>query len=170
MEIIARNITKNKDIKLELPMTALELEEKLGRDEYIIIEAENILPAGPYSSISEINTFLDNCREVGCDEDELAILTQADYTFEEIKNMVENGSYEIIDFTETVKTWSSGDIHSDYDKGLCLHVNGFSDLPFQYDDSMEDYINWEVVWTNAECSGWRTARHNYHDYIVNGGL
>lgn len=166
MKIYVRNITKNKDMEIELPMNVLKLEEKLGVDEYIIVEAENILPVDAYSSISEINTFLDNCREVGVYEDELAILKHAGYIFEEIRDMIANERYVVIDFTETTRKWSSGDIHSDSDKGLCLHINGYSNLPFKYDDSMEDYINWEVVWTEAESSGWRISHHDSHDYLV----
>ena len=166
MELIIRNITKDEEITIDLPMNILKLEEILGKDEFIIIDAENILPVSTYDSIIEINTFLENCMENDVDEDELAILKQAGYTYGEIKDMVIAGGYTIINFTEETAEWSSADIYSDYDKGLCLQTSGYAELPFKYDDSMEDYISWEKVWFDADGNGWRTARHDYHDYIV----
>ena len=166
MEVIIRNITKDKEETLDLPMNILKLEEILGNDEFIIVDAEKVIPVSTYDSIIEINTFLENCMENDVYEDDLAVLAKAGYTFDEIRNMVEDGSYIIIDFTNETAGWPSADIFSDYDKGLCLQTSGYAELPFKYDDSMEDYISWEKVWFDADGNGWRTARHDYHDYIV----
>lgn len=93
MKILVKNITKGNEFELELPMTALELEDKINEhDEYIIVDAGPELPVSELLNISDLNTFLDNAREVGVEEDELEILTKAGYTYEEIHEAVEKQS------------------------------------------------------------------------------
>lgn len=167
MKIRLRELKTNKETNLELPMSILELEEKLDfNKEYIIVEDDNTLPVAENTSILGLNTFLDNCRENGVDEDILSILTKANYTFEEIVESIKNDTFVIIDFTETTKNWMTPDIHNDSDKGLCMQEKGHVVFPFEYDESILDYIDWAKVWRDAECSGWRTARHDFHDYLV----
>lgn len=88
MEILVRNITVNTEMRLNLPMPILELEEKLGKGEYIIIEDDGTLPISEYTHIMTINTFLENCREVSVDEETLAILTSAGFSFEDMVKVV----------------------------------------------------------------------------------
>lgn len=88
MEILVRNITVNTKMRLNLPMPILELEEKLGKGEYIIIEDDGTLPISEYTHIMTINTFLENCREVSVDEETLAILTSAGFSFEDMVKVV----------------------------------------------------------------------------------
>ena len=173
MRILVRNITKGNEFELELPMTALELEDKINEhDEYIIVDAGQELPVSELLNMSDLNTFLDNAREVGVEEDELEILTKAGYTYEEIHEAVEKQSYSIIDFDQATSNWMSSDINSDSDKGLCLFKEGYYMFPFYYEEKMQSFIDWEYVWTDASINGWRSARVysnkncTGHDYLV----
>lgn len=166
MDILVRNITTNTEMSLSLPMPILELEEKLGKDEYIIIEEDGTLPISEYTHILIINTFLENCQEDSVDEETLAILTSAGLSFEDMVKAVSEDSYTIIDFTEETASWMTPDINNDNDKGLCLYSNGYTHLPFAYEESMQDYIDWAKVWRDAKCQGWTAIRYNNREYLV----
>lgn len=171
MKIWIRNLTKDIDKEIILPMSEEELDKALDpNDEYIIIDYDaNVLSPGQYDSIDELNHFLMECKEDGIEEETLGILSRVLF-YNEVMEYVRNGKYTIVDFDNITAGWScggGGDFYSDHDKGLALHEFGYR-LPFEekYDESMEDWINWSMLWTDAICSGWHEVIFGDGCYLV----
>ena len=166
MRICVRNLTRDYDKELILPMDVGELEKELRNDEYIIIDYYGALHPDEYSSIMELNAFL---FEYGEKKEDLAILSET-YFYEEVLEMVRNETYSIINFTAETMNWGAGkDIHNDDSKGRVMHNYGMIfdwELKYPITEEMEDDIQWENLWTTAECTGWRTVRYRGSDYIV----
>ena len=171
MKIWIRNLTKDIDSELILPMTEEDLDKRLNpNDEYIIIGYDaKVLSPGQYDSIDELNNFLMECHEDGIEEETLGILSRV-LLYHEVMEHVRNGNYTIVDFDDITSGWNcgnGGNFNSDHDKGLALHEYGYP-LPFEglYDESMEDWIEWSNLWTDASCSGWHEVRFNDGCYLV----
>lgn len=171
MRVWIRNLTKDIDTEMVLPMTEEELDKRLNpNDEYIIIDYDaKVLSPGQYDSIDKLNEFLNECKEDGIEEETLGILSRV-LLYNEVIEHVRNGNYTIIDFDDITSGWNcgrGGDFTSDHDKGLALHEFGYP-LPFEglYDESMEDWIEWENLWTDATCSCWHEVRFNDGCYLV----
>jgi hypothetical protein len=169
MKVWIRNLTKDTEMELELPMEEQELDKAINpKDEYIIIDSE-VLEVGEYNSIDELNDFLVGCRQNGISEEELEVLSKAMF-YHEIIEAVRERSYCIIDFDAETSDWCfghGGDITSDFDKGMCLFDSGFYN-PFQFKmtDAIHVWIDWAAVWRDAETSGWMMARVNNNGYLV----
>ena len=171
MRVWIRNLTKDIDKEIELPVEEKELDKILNpNDEYIIIDYDaKVLSPGQYDSIDELNNFLLECKEDGIEEETLGILSRV-LLYNEVIEHVRNGNYTIVDFDDITSGWNygyGGDFTSDYDKGLALHEYGYP-LPFEglYDESMEDWIEWDKLWTDASCSGWHEVIFNDGCYLV----
>ena len=171
MRVWVRNLTKDIDKEIILPMTEEELDKALNpNDEYLIIDYDaKVLSPGQYDSIDELNEFLNECEDEGISEETLGILSRV-LLYNEVIEHVRKGKYTIIDFDSESFGWNSGrggDFTTDHDKGLVLHKCGYK-LPFEnkYDDSMEDWIDWSSLWTDASCSGWHEVRFNDGCYLV----
>ena len=166
MRIVIRNLTRDNDKELILPMDINALEKELRNDEYIIIDYYGAVHPDEYSSITELNEFL---LEYGDIKEELAILS-ATYYYEEVLEMVRKGSYRIIDFTAETMNWGCGkDIHNEDSLGRVMHEHGLRfdwERKYPIAEEMEDDIQWENLWTTAECTGWRTVRYKDNYYIV----
>lgn len=171
MRVWIRNLTKDIDTELVLPMTEEELDKRLNpNDEYIIIDYDaKVLSPGQYDSIDELNNFLLECKEDGIDEETLGILSRV-LLYNEVIEHVRNGNYYIVDFNGETSGWNcgrGGDITSDFDKGLCLFESGYyNPFDFEYKEEMENWIDWESVWINATCEGWHEVIMNGNDYLV----
>lgn len=171
MRVWIRNLTKNIDKELILPMTEEELNKALNsNDEYIIIDYDaKVLVPGQYDSIDELNEFLNECKEEGIDEETLGVLSRV-LLYNEVIEHVRNGNYCIVDFNGETSGWDcgrGGDITSDFDKGLCLFESGYyNPFEFEYKEEMENWIDWESVWINANCEGWYQVSLNGNDYLV----
>lgn len=171
MRVWIRNLTKDIDFEMNLPVSEEELDKMLNpNDEYIIIDYDaKVLSPGQYDSIDELNEFLLECKEDGIEEETLGILSRV-LLYHEVIEHVRNESYTIVDFDAETSHWycgDGGDFTSGHDKGLALHEWGYP-LPFEglYDDSMEDWIDWESLWVDANCSGWHEVRFNDGCYLV----
>ena len=171
MRVWIRNLTKDIDSELNLPMSEDDLDNRLNpNDEYIIISYDaKVLSPGQYDSIDELNNFLMECQEDGIEEEALGILSRV-LLYHEVMEHVRKGNYTIVDFDEITSGWCCGDggnFDSDHDKGLALHEYGYP-LPFEglYDESMEDWIEWSNLWTDASCSGWHEVRFGDGCYFV----
>ena len=171
MRVWIRNLTKDIDTEMVLPMTEEELDKRLNpNDEYIIINYDaKVLSPGQYDSIDELNNFLLECKEEGIDEETLGILSRVLF-YNEVIEHVRNGNYYIVDFNGETSGWNcgrGGDITSDFDKGLCLFESGYyNPFDFEYKEEMENWIDWESVWINATCEGWHEVSMNGNDYLV----
>ena len=171
MRVWIRNLTKDIDKEIILPMTEEELDKVLNpNDEYIIIDYDaNVLSPGQYDSIDELNEFLNECKEEGIDEETLGVLSRV-LLYNEVIEHVRNGNYCIVDFNGETSGWNcgrGGDITSDFDKGLCLFESGYyNPFDFEYKEEMENWIDWESVWINANCEGWHQVSLNGNDYLV----
>ena len=162
-----RNLTKNVDVELKLPME--EIEKTINpNDEYIIIDSERI-DVGEYESIYRLNNFLLECKENGINFEDLCILSRIMY-FHEVVDAVENGSYIIVDFDAETSHWlfgRGGDITSAFDKGMCLYDGGYyNPFNFEMTDSIHCWIDWEAVWRDANVSGWHTVTINGDGYLL----
>lgn len=171
MKIWIRNLTKDIDSELNLPMSEEDLDNRLDpNDEYIIIGYDvTVLSPGQYDSIDELNNFLTECKEEGIEDETLGVLSRV-LLYHEVIEHVRNKEYTIVDFDAITSGWCygrGGDFHSDHDKGLALHEYGYR-LPFErkYDETMEDWINWSMLWTDATCSGWHEVRFKDGCYLV----
>ena len=171
MEIWVRNLTKDLDFGLDLPVPKEELDELLNsNDEYIIISYDaKVLSPGQYDSIDELNDLLNECEEEGISEETLGILSRV-LLYHEVIEHVKNGSYFIIDFDVVTNGWNcgnGGNITNDWDKGLCVfEYAGYKPFDFDYKDEMEDWIDWESVWVNATTEGWHEVIFNNACYLV----
>ena len=169
MRVWIRNLTKQEELELKLPMKTTELDEALHPDdEYIITESE-VLDVGQYDSIDELNEFLTFCQEEGITETELQVFSTI-FTYHELIDNIKNGNGVIIDFDEETSDWNGGcggDITSEEDKGMCLFDSGYYD-PFNFEmtEDIYDWIDWTSVWTNATCEGWAEVRVNNNGYLV----
>lgn len=170
MNVWVRNLTKNYDKELILPVHEDTLKSELRDGEYIIIDYDaKVLSPGQYDSIDELNNFLLECKEDGINEETLGILSRV-LLYNEVIEHVRNESYCIVDFNGETSGWNcgrGGDITSDFDKGLCLFESGYyNPFDFEYKEEMENWIDWESVWINATCEGWHEVSMNGNDYLV----
>lgn len=165
MEIVIRNITKDtmrdfsNDHSLQLPMNEEQLRSLLGNDEWIIVDS----PVGEeLTDIIKLNRLLGKINE-----ESLLILSQV-YLIHEIEEMAEENSYIIVDFDTVTSQYQCGYGVSatDWWKGFVLFHNGYVTLPFEYKNEMEDYIDWETVWAEANFNGWQTVKFKSKTYLV----
>lgn len=169
MKFYIRNITKDTEMCLSLPLKEKELNDKLDRNcEYIIIDSE-IPNVDEYESVHVVNRFLLSCVENGINLEDIKILS-ATYLFSEVMKMVIDESYTIVDFDMETSDWNSGyggNFTNGTDKGMCL-FDGHYYNPFGFEMSEEiyDWIDWDSVWTNANCEGWREVTVNEKHYLV----
>ena len=169
MKVWIRNLTKDVDKEINLPMDERELDKIIiPNNEYIIIDSE-ILDVDEYESITRLNKFLLDCKENGVSLTDLEILSKIMY-YNEVIDAVENGSYIIVDFDGETSDWNfgnGGDICSKYDKGLCVYEYGYYN-PFNFEVTIDMYnwINWESVWINANTNGWQTVSVDGNGYLV----
>lgn len=167
VKVWLRNITTDVDFMLNLPVN--NLNEILDKDcEYIITECDVLSPS-EFDSIHELNNFLEGCEQNGIDEETLEVLS-AKYLYHEVIQIVNDGTFTIIDFDMETADWyggSGGDLWRDTDKGMCLYDGNYYN-PFQFDMSKEIYewINWESVWISAAIDGWKTVNVNRKHYLV----
>ena len=99
MRIWVRNLTKNRDIEIELPMDERNLNIVLPPDdEYIVIDSE-ILDVEQYASVHGLNSFLFDCKENEVSLNDLEILSKV-LLYHEVIEAVDNQSYCIVDFEE----------------------------------------------------------------------
>lgn len=165
MRIWIRNLTKDIEYQLTLPMIETELNNAFSpNDEHIIIDSE-VLDVGEYDSIDELNKFLIECEENGVDEETLMILSKVLF-YHEVVEAVRNGTYQIVDFDMETANWSTSSIASDSDKGMVVFDNGFNPFDFEMTEDIYDWIDWASVWVNANCQGWQEVTINYHSYLV----
>lgn len=167
MEVIIRNITKDNlrdfsnDHVISLPMSEEKLRSMLGDDEWIIMDSP---VGGEMTSIVKLNELLTEIEE-----DDLMVLSQA-YLLDEIIDCVENErEFLIINFNEEVACYKCGigGIYPDEEwKGRIMFESGYVRFPFEYTPEMEDYINWDRLWTEAECDGWREVEYRSETYLV----
>ena len=176
MRFTLRNVTRNKDFEVNLPMSPVELYDQLDKQcEYIIIESE-LQNISEFTSVESVNQFILDCqRDYSTDENTLKLLCSV-CTYDEVINMVKNSSYFLIDFTEETSGWNSGnggDIHNADEKGRILHQYG---MQFDWErnhpivEEMMDDIQWENLWNMAESLGWEEVRFNGKDFLLGGRI
>lgn len=171
MRIWIKNLTKDIDKELILPMSEEELDKALNpNDEYIIIDYDaSVLSPGQYDSIDELNNFLIECEENGITEPTLGVLSRV-LLYHEVIEHVRNESYCIVDFDAETYSWncgSGGSFWNDDEKGLCLFSCGYyNPFDFEYREEMENWIDWASVWTSASCEGWHEVSFNGGNYLV----
>ena len=171
MRVWIRNLTKDIDKEMVLPITEEKLDKALNpNDEYIIIDYDaKVLSPGQYDSIDELNNFLLECKEDGIEEETLGVLSRV-LLYNEVIEHVRNGSYCIVDFNGETSGWNcgrGGNITSDYDKGMCLFDSGYyNPFEFEMNEDIHDWIDWESVWVNATTEGWHEVNMNGNGYLV----
>lgn len=167
MDLYLRDLTDGRDLKLTIPMETEKLEELLESHEYLICDnslADSCLDIDDYTSVRGLNEFLLYCKEESISDEVILVIGKCTCGFEEIKETIECGEYCIV-LPEAVN-WDV-DMSSDSDKGLLLFSAGYMNLPFSYTPEMEDYIRWDAVWNDANCSGWCRVRLDCdQDYLV----
>ena len=170
MKIWVRNLTKDIDEVLILPVSEEKLDELLNpNDEYIILDSE-ILDVDEYESIDELNKLLLKCEENGIDKADLEVMS-ATFLYSEVKEMIMEDELPIIvDFDAETSYWncgSGGNFISAFDKGMCVFEFGYyNPFSFEMTDDIHDWIDWESVWTNATTEGWIEVRVNGNGYLV----
>ena len=168
MEVWIRNITKDtmvdfdNDHCINLPIEEGKLNNLLGDDEWIIVDS----PVGEeLTNIKKLNEIIQTYNEVFSDGDEILQMLCKTYLLSEIEDPYD---VIIINFDEETETWCCGNgaPYTDEYKGLLLHSLGLIALPFQYTEEMEDWINWEMLWNQAETEGWREVYFKGNHYLV----
>ena len=166
MEIVIRNITKdtmedfNNDHIINLPMDEEKLRKFLGKDEWIIIGSPI---GGDMTNILGLNQLLTET-----DEETLRILAKAFFYYDEIKEMIEDGNYTIIDFKSETQEYNYGNgvFADDWWKGFLLFQLGYEKFPFEYTEKMEDYVKFEQLWYTADSEGWCDVTYDGKTYLV----
>lgn len=176
MRFTLRNITRNKDFELELPISPVELHDQLDeQSEYIIIDSE--LPnVSQYIRIEIINQFLLDCEtKYSTDEETLKLLCTA-LGFGEAINVIKTQYYILIDFSEETSEWnygSGGDIHNADERGRLLHQHGIQfdwEKKYPIAEEMLDDIQWENLWNMAESLGWEAIKYKNKFYLLGGQI
>ena len=162
-----RNLTTDVDLMLNLPVK--NLNEILDANcEYIITDC-TVLDPSEFDSITELNNFLEYCEENEINKDELEILSVT-YLYDEVRQMVVDGTYTIIDFEAETADWrngTGGDLWNDNDKGMCLFDSGYyNPFDFEMNEDIYEWIDWEQVWRNANIDGWQSVYVNENGYLV----
>lgn len=172
MKIWVRNLTKNLEKSLTLPMDGEELKKVLGKDEWIILDSESALRPDEMDSITELNDFLNECKELGVCDDVLGILS-VPFLYCEVMEMIRAESWTIINFDNETGTWdygNGGNFWDDSDKGRVLHDCEYVQFDWERKypivEEMEDDIEWENLWTTAQCLGWREVTYKGYHYLV----
>lgn len=159
MQITARNLTKDIDKTLLMPMSESKLVEILGKDEWIIVDS----PIGDeFTSIHRLNLLLQNM-----DEETVFILSKGFY-IEDIFEMAENQNFVIINFNDETANYNAGNgvVDDEWWKGYVLHDLGYENFPFKYQPEMEDYVKFEQLWYTAESEGWISVNYNSNTYLL----
>ena len=171
MKVWIRNLTKNTEKELTLPMSEEKLDKAINPDdEYIIVDCSTAgFTPGEYDSIDELNSFLAECNENEVSEDTLNILSKV-LSYTEVMKFVESERYHIIDFDEITDEWHccyGGDFTDADDKGLCLVESGcYYPFEFEITKVMEKWIDWSAVWAQAEIDGWNEVKYKNKHYLV----
>lgn len=153
-----RDITIDRDFNIVLPKE--NLEEKINTEhEYIICDCD--FDISEMENIFEVNKLLLKWKEKQVNITDIFILQKTMF-WNELVEAIENESYTIVDTSEADEWAISGE--SMY--GYLLHHNGYYMLPFEYNEDMEDYIDWEQLWVNATCEGWDEVRLDNETYLV----
>ena len=169
MKVWVRNLTKDRDFCIELPMDERELDKIIDpNNEYIITDSE-VVNMSEYDNIYELNEFLFDCKENGISIDTLEVLSRT-YLYDEVIEMVDNLTFTIVDFDSETYGWNcgtGGNFSNAFDKGMCLyHAIGYKPFSFEVTEENHDWIDWSSVWTNAETEDWREVVVNGNHYLV----
>lgn len=165
------------DLRLELPDE--NLEAKLNnRHEYMIIDSE--LDLNEFDSVYEINNWL---FEADCSTEDLKILCKL-YDFKSATKIIDSGDYQIHCFEDETSTWNCGNgvLPDDWWYGYYLH----EECGWRFDwerlsekeerlhgdwfrekiEEMEDYINYEHLYTQAQTEGLHEVEYNGKHYFI----
>lgn len=149
---VIRNTTIGGWLKLPVAPNKLdeEIEKLVGRNEFLTCDVENkypdVLYIGEYSSIEEINNYLNHLNGL---DDETRMLEMAIYSYSDgdlgfVKRALKN--LDSIDFY--------GNVESDEDEvlGKILVNNGYIGC---VTDELKEWIDYEKVGRNGYCDGFR---------------
>ena len=151
MELYVRNLTKNKELTLVIPMPSEKLDSILGADEFIILDSDKLGNyIGELANIKEINNIMNDIDDL----DTFELLCTALYDIKEAYKVYINGDYSIIDFdSETSVYDNTWNFFSENDKGRLLYELGFKALPFEIDDDYLDWIDFTGLYNEAVTGG-----------------
>ncbi len=164
INVYCRDLTADRDFEVSLPN---DIDKLLNpAHEYIVLDCDILRPE-QFTSIIEINDIMLAANDNGIDKRTLEILSKV-LLIDELKEVLENEDYYIIDFDAETASWNygNGGNYSDEDFGLCLFKQGVSFLPFTPTEEMEDYIRWESNWTSACYCGWTDVTIHNNKYLV----
>lgn len=158
VNILLLNITKGNCQWIELPNENLDaiIDKEC---EYLIAES-NLIDCNEFQNIYELNDIIKSWNRTGITETDIKILSKL-LTFEEMCECIEeNRHYVVQPYCEWTEYPDTTDI------ALYLVTKGIINLPFQYDDTMEHYIDWGTVWREAEYNGWSYVFVDNVNYLV----
>ena len=157
---------------LILPKDEEKLEEVFERivgkgNEHIILDYDAPFEISEYENVFELNEFLIDLTLNGVTEKTVDILSKVVDTQEELKEVLENGNYIIINVDEHIHGWSTNIVDDDI-RGRVLNDLGFNTVfKAHVPEEMEDYIDWESVYRDLSINdGWEDVRRNGTDYLV----
>ena len=135
--------------------------------EHIILDYDSPFKIGEYDNIFELNEFLIELTLNGVTEKTVDIISKVVDTQEELKEVLENGNYIIINVDEHIHGWSTNIVDDDI-RGRVLNDLGFNTVfKTHVPEEMEDYIDWESVYRDISINdGWEDVRHVETDYLV----
>lgn len=157
---------------LILPKDEEKLEEVFERivgkgNEHIILDYDAPFEISEYENVFELNNFLIDLTLNEVSERDANVLSKVVDTQKELKEVLENGNYIIIDVDEHIHGWSTNIVDDDI-RGRVLNDLGFNTVfKVNVPEEMEDYIDWESVYRDLSINdGWEDVRHNGTDYLV----
>ena len=157
---------------LILPKDEEKLEEVFERivgkgNEHIILDYDAPFEIGEYENVFALNEFLIDLTLNGVTETTVNVLSKVVDTQEELKSVLENGNYIIINVDEHIQGWSTHIVDDDT-RGRVLHNLGFNTVfKVKVPVEIEDYIDWQSVYTVLSINdGWYDVRRNDTDYLV----
>ena len=159
MRATIRNLTKDYDKELSFPMEDEKLESSLGKDEWILIDAQ---VGEELTDINQLNKLFQQI-----DEETIFILSKAFY-LEEIFEIAEKQNFSVVNFTEETAQYNAGNGVSadDWWKGRVLFDLGYEKFPFRYLPEMENYLKFEQLWYTADSEGWVEVTYCSNTYLV----
>lgn len=163
MNIWVRNLRTLRENMIELPQAITdsfveEVRERLGSDEYIIIEHSLPFHISEFTHVIcllELLQKLNDEMPFGVESAEFAALCEAADNAEEVLSCVREEKYVLV--SENEIGWTDNPDETDF--ALCIVESGLYHLPFEYRKEMESFIDWSRLWSEMESSGWMLTRN-----------
>ena len=156
---------------LQLPMD----QDKLGsiyndivgeNQEHIILDYDAPFNISEYENISTLNEILENISECGLDDDILMALFKVNHDRDEVLEVIEDGTFDIINVDEVSSGWNTS-LDREEIFGMVLYEEGYNLFSQPIPEEMIDYMNFAQIYTCLSINdGWQPVDVRDVTYLV----